>query len=49
MDVLLQNISKIEGYPSPPAKVIPQTCFRAHFNNHVTSHMTDKIDEWPTV
>ena len=26
-DVLLQNISWIQGYPSPPAKVIPQNSF----------------------
>ena len=24
-DVLLKNISRIQGYPSPPAEVIPQT------------------------
>ena len=27
MDVLLQNISRIQDYPSPPAKVISQTLF----------------------
>ena len=46
--ILLQNISRIQGYPSPPAEVIPQTRFRARFNNHVTPHVTHKIDEWPT-
>ena len=44
-DILLQNISRIQGYPSPPAEVIPQTRFLARFNNHVTSHMTHMIDE----
>ena len=30
-DVLLQNISGIQGYPSPPAKVIPQNSFPCSF------------------
>ena len=30
-DVLLQNISRIQGYPSPPAKVIPQNSFSCLF------------------
>ena len=30
-DVLLQNISRIQGYPSPPAEVIPQNSFPCLF------------------
>ena len=30
-DVLLQNISQIQGYPSPPAEVIPQNSFPCSF------------------
>ena len=30
-DVLLQNISRIQGYPSPPAEVIPQNSFPCSF------------------
>ena len=31
MDVLLHNISWIQGYPSPTAKVIPQNSFPCSF------------------
>ena len=31
MDVLLQNISQIQSYPSPPAEVIPQNSFPCSF------------------
>ena len=31
MDVLLQNISQIQGYPSPPAEIIPQNSFPCLF------------------
>ena len=30
-DVLLQNISRIQSYASPPAKVIPQNTFPCSF------------------
>ena len=30
-DVLLQNISWIQSYPSPPAEVIPQNSFPCSF------------------
>ena len=30
-DVLLQNISQIQGYPSPPAEIIPQNSFPRSF------------------
>ena len=30
-DVLLQNISRIQDYPSPPAEVIPQNSFPCSF------------------
>ena len=33
MDVLLQIISRIQGYPSPPAKVIPQNSFPCLFQS----------------
>ena len=49
MDALLQNIS--HGYKVIlvlQPKLSHKTCFCAHFNNHVTSHVTHKIDEWPT-
>ena len=30
-DALLQNISRMQGYPSPPAEVIPQNSFPCSF------------------
>ena len=43
--LVLQGVSQIQGYTSPSAKATLKTRFRARFNNHVTSHMTHKIDE----
>ena len=31
MDILLQSISQIQGYPSRPAEVIPQNSFPSLF------------------
>ena len=45
MDVLLQNISWIEVILVLQPKVSLKTRFLTRFNNHVTQHMTHKIDE----
>ena len=45
MDVLLQNISRIQGYPSLQPKLSLKIHFRVCFNNHVTLHVTHKINE----